>query len=192
MSERLRVLLLLEGAQAYVSQMHRASAATLSLARENRRLALSAQAATKHTWLQNQALFTMRRYAFYATLGVTALALSVAKLGFTYNNAMQTTRVALQPVFKNSQALNEELNSLFIIAAKSPFLFKDTVVAFRQMYAAFKPLGFSAQFTNQTIQTLIDSLSYAGRTTPSALNRVSVALQHMAFMGRPMARTNQQ
>lgn len=183
--ERLRVLLDLQGAAAYVTQMHAASEASLGLARANRKASMESKALTQRTWLQNQALFTARRYAFYATLAVTGLAFAVARLGFSYLNAMQTSRVALQPVFKSTQALTAELNKLYQIAALSPFLFKDTVVAFRQMYVGFKGIGLSAEFTNRTISSLIDALSLAGRTTPAALNRVSVALQHMAFIGRP-------
>jgi hypothetical protein len=178
------VLLRLRGAAEYIGQMEAASKAQLDFARKTRAAAMATQQLTRRTWLQNQALFTLRRYAFYGTLAVTGLAVEIVRLGFSYQNALQTSRVALAPVITSTGALNRELQELYGIAALSPFLFKDTVVAFRQMYAAFHPLGISVEFTNKTIQALIDALSYAGRTTPSALNRVSVALQHMAFLGR--------
>jgi Tape measure protein len=178
------VLLRLRGAADYIAQMEAASRTNLRFARDTRAAAMATQQLTRRTWLQNQALFTLRRYAFYGTLAITGLAVEIIRLGFSYQNALQTSRVALAPVITSTSALNKELQQLYGIAALSPFLFKDTVVAFRQMYAAFHPLGISVEFTNKTIQALIDALSYAGRTTPSALNRVSVALQHMAFLGR--------
>lgn len=183
--QRIRVMLLLENAAQYVGRMNEAAAATARLAASEKVLQRETKAANAQTFIQRQGLYTLRRYTFFLTSALTFAAAGVVKLGFEYNNAMQTARVAMGPVFKNQQALNRELSQLFILAAKSPFLFKDTTVAFRNMYAAFHPLGFSVQFTNQTIDTLINSLAYAGRTTPAALNRVSVQLQHMAFVGRP-------
>lgn len=183
--QRIRILLELRNAAQYIERMNQSAAATARLAESQALLEKNTRRANSRTWAQNQLLFTSRRYAFYTTLAFTALGFSIARMGFEYQNAMQTSRVALRPVFNSTQALTNELDRLYQIAALSPFLFKDTVVAFRQMYAAFHPLGLSVAFTNQTMQALIDALSYAGRTTPAALNRVSVALQHMAFLGRP-------
>lgn len=191
-NERVRILLELKGAAEYVAGMRATSEATLQNRTAVRKQEVAMAALNKKTFLQNQLMFTSRRLLFYTTLGFVALGAEVIKLGFSYNNALQTSRVALQDVIKPTKALDDELGKLYRIAALSPFLFKDTVVAFRNMYAAFKPLGFSIEFTNKTIQGLIDALAYGGRTTPAALNRVSIALQHMGFVGRPLARTIQQ
>ncbi len=208
--ERLRVLLDLQGAAEYISKMSAATKATLGFSEANKAARMSAYeanlvqqnaaqgfirsaAATKElthrTWLQNQAMYTARRYAFYATLAFTALAYSVIKLGFEYNNALQTAKVALGPLFRVPGSLDKIINRLYVIAALSPFLFKDMTVAFRTMYPAFKQAGLSASLTVTTLKRITDAMSLAGRTAPGQLNRVSVALQHMALMGRPLGFT---
>jgi hypothetical protein len=149
------------------------------------RNAAASRVATKNSLMFQQAVFTARRYMFYGTAAAIGLGAAVVKLGVSYNMASQEARVALQPVLGATGQLNEEMGKLFHLAAFSPFQFKDVTVAFRQMFAGFHTLGFSIDFTNQTMQALVDSLSYAGKTTPAALNRVSVQLQHMAFVGRP-------
>lgn len=187
--ERLNVMLRLEGAAKYISEMRASSEASLNLALANKKAAYEAKQLTHHTWLQNQALYTARRYAFYATLAVTGLAFAVARLGFSYLNALQTTRVALRPLFASGKAMEAIIHQLYTIATLSPFLFKDMTLAFRSMYPAFKLAGIGAQMTVNTLKSVTDAMSLAGRTAPGQLNRVSVALQHMALMGRPLGFT---
>lgn len=131
----------------------------------------------------NQALFTLRRITYGATLAMGAAAIAATKMGFSYDLAMQEASVALDPVFDTQVALNEEMSRLFRIAAFTPFQFKDITVAFRQMYAAFHPLGLGANYAEQTIKDLTDALSFAGKATPASLQRVSLAMQHLAFQG---------
>lgn len=175
----------MKGGPQYAMQARAAARQTGALGSAVLKTSANMQVASKRTWAYSQFLFTARRYAFYATLAVSALAVGVAKLGFSYLNAMQTARVALQPAFNSSQALTKELNTLYILAAQSPFLFKDTLQAFRTAYPAFHAAGLSVQLTNQTLKASIDALSEAGKTSPMALNRISVQLQHMANIGRP-------
>lgn len=131
----------------------------------------------------NQAMFTLRRASYSATLALVAGGAAALHMGWSYRNALQEAQVALRPVFKDQVALNDELTRLFRIAAFTPFQFKDVTVAFRQMYAAFHPLGISVKDTEQMVSDLIDALSFAGKVTPSGLNRVSLAMQHLAFQG---------
>jgi tape measure domain-containing protein len=137
----------------------------------------------------NQAMFTARRLAYGTTLAVVGAGVAALHMGWSYRSAMQEASVALQPVFRGTQGLKEELGSLFRIAAFTPFQFKDITVAFRQMYGAFHPLGISVATTNQTIRSMTDALAFVGRSSPGALNRVAVALQHMAFQGRLTGQT---
>lgn len=138
------------------------------------------------TFIANQALFTTRRVAYAGTLALLGAGAAALKLGWNYANAMQQSRVALAPVFKDTQALNNELEHLFKFSSFTPFQFKDITVAFRQLYASLKgapgilnPL----KEANDTIKSLTDSLSFAGKTSPQALQRVSLAIQHMAYQG---------
>lgn len=185
-SSRIQVLLDLVGGPRYRAQMAAAAETTRGFGRATNSAAAATASLNERTFIHNQLLYTTRRLLFYTTLGFVALGAEALRMGFSYNTALQTTRVALQPVIRDQGVLNDEIGKLYTLAALSPFLFKDTVVAFRQMYAAFKPLGFSLEFTNQTINSIVNSLAYAGKTTPAAFNRVAVALQHMAFVGRPM------
>jgi len=139
---------------------------------------------TQRTWLMNQALFTLRRYVYYGTLALTGLAAAALKMGFDFNNAMQTATVALRPFFNTTEDLNAALNRLWIIAKYTPFQIKDMTLAFRALFPSFQALGISSDQTIDTIQALIDALSVAGKVSGPALNRVTVALQHMAFQGR--------
>jgi len=137
----------------------------------------------------NQAMFTARRLAYGTTLAVVGAGVAALHMGWSYRSAMQEASVALQPVFRGTQGLKEELGSLFRVAAFTPFQFKDITVAFRQMYGAFHPLGISVETTNETIRSMTDALAFVGRSSPGALNRVAVALQHMAFQGRLTGQT---
>src|SRR6266545_5142709 len=111
------VLLRLRGSQLYAQQMAQASAATGRLVGATEAQALAAERVAKRTWLQNQALFTARRYAFYTTLAITALAASVAKLGFNYLTAMQESRAALLPMLQGTGQLETVMNRLWTLAA---------------------------------------------------------------------------
>lgn len=174
---------LLVGAREFAANVQVEVASLGELADAAGLTAKSMESASAKTFVANQALFTTRRVAYAGTLALLAAGAAAIKLGWNYSSAMQQASVALAPVFKSTAALNKELNYLYKFSSFTPFQFKDVTVAFRQMYAAFQPLGLSLQTTNETLKSITDALSFAGRTTPSALNRVSVALQHMAYLG---------
>jgi tape measure domain-containing protein len=143
--------------------------------------------ATRRSNLYTQALFTARRVTYAGTLALLAAGAAVLKLGFNYQSALQQAYVALHPVFKSTQALNTELQYLYRYSAFTPFQFKDVTVAFRQLYAALKyapGVNNPLDLANKTVKSIVDSLSYAGKLTPSTLQRASLALQHMAYSGR--------
>src|SRR5439155_22917979 len=110
-----------------------------------------------------------------------ASGVAAVKWGFDFNSAMQQARVALDPLQSSTFNVNRELDYLFNFTKYTPFQFKDITIAFRQMYGALQPLGISANDVNDYIKAMVDALSFAGRTSPGALNRVAVALQHVAF-----------
>src|SRR5215831_698525 len=185
-AQQILVRLYMMGGPQYKREMIEAGAATGILTKEQQKLALAQAETTQRTWLQNQALFTARRFLFYGTLGLVGFGAEALRMGLNYQNAMNTATVAMRPFMGSTQAMNIELGKLFAMAAASPFQFKDMTTAFRNMYANFKPAGISVGQTNDTIQAVIDNLSAMGKATPSNLNRVSTALAHMVAIGRPM------
>lgn len=182
-NQQITVRLVLIGGPQYNTQLKSATMNTRALGAANNATAASMNRVTTQAFLMRQALFTARRFIFYATLGLISMGAAVAAMGFKYNSAMQQTSVALLPVIKNQNLLNKELQELFRIAAFTPFTVKDITQAFRVMYAGFQPLGFTIKEINDLITALTNTLSFTGRVTPAQLNKVSFALQHMANIG---------
>jgi hypothetical protein len=182
-SQEVIIRTILTGAREVVAAANSEAAALLRLRGATDAAEEGAAGLSASSFVASQALFTARRVAYGTTFALLGLGYAALKVGWSYENAMNTASVALQPVFHSQQALNKELADLYRIAAFTPFHFQDVTVGFRQMYAAFQPLGISAHETNVTMQALMDALSYAGKSTPAALNRVTVALQHIAFLG---------
>lgn len=182
-SEEVSILVALVGAREFMANAQGTAAATGEIGVAADLTGRQMQVAGRRTFVFQQEVFTLRRVIYAGTLALLAAGSAALYLGWSYQTAMQTASVALAPVFTTTQALNAELDHLFRFSAFTPFQFKDITVAFRQMYAAFHPLGIDLATTNTTIQAIADALSFTGRTTPAALNRVAVALQHMAYMG---------
>jgi len=137
----------------------------------------------ERSWLMNQALFTMRRLTYGVSLALIAGGVEAFRWGFQFDDAMKQANISLIRMLPSQQAVNQELHELFNMAKFSPFTFKDMTLAFRNMYLGMHTLGISAETVNTTMQSVIDVLSAGGRTTPASLNRVTYALQHMAYQG---------
>lgn len=178
--QRITILMAVKGAAQYISSMTQSAVASARLANAQEAAAASSKKLTQRTFLQQQALFTLRRYTFYATLATTALGIGVAKLGLTYYNTMQTASVAFKGILGSQRLVNKELHTLYLLAAKSPFEFPDIVIAARRL----QPFTKDIRLTNQLINSTINSLSAMGILTGSALNRASLALSHMFAVGR--------
>lgn len=192
-TQKVSVLLTLAGGPRYIAQMTGASAATARLGGATRATGLAMGAATRRTYLMNQALFTLHRYAFLATTVVIGLAAGLVKLGFSYLSAMDQARAALTPLFAGHVAdLNKELQQLFTLSKYSPFVLSDMTTAFRKMLPAFRSAGLSTKEINRLMKAMVDTLSFAGKTTPAALQQISYAFQHMFFQGRLTGRLIQQ
>ena len=178
------ILARLAGTRQFLADNQRLIAGQYQLAEATKMSGMAMEHASKRTWLYNQALFTLRRYTYYGTLALTGMGMAALKMGFDFNNAMQTATVALKPFYSNTEQLNGALNRLWLIAKYTPFQMKDMTTAFRALYPSFRELGISSDQTIDTIQALIDGLSVAGKVSGPALNRVTIGLQHMAFQGR--------
>lgn len=182
--QRVRVLLELAGGPRYSAQMKQAAASTALLGKSTTSAGNAMEVAAHKGFIWNQMMYTARRYTFYATAGIAVLGAEVLKLGFSYQSTMLSAQAMLRPIFSSNEALQNVLNNLFLIAAKTPFTFKDTVHAFQLLYSGFRPLGISAQTTLTTITAISNALAFSNRLTPTSFNRVALALQHVAFAGR--------
>jgi len=178
------ILARLAGTRQFLADNYKLIEGQYQLAEATKASSMAMEHASKRTWLYNQALFTLRRYTYYGTLALTGMGMAALKMGFDFNNAMQTATVALRPFYDNTEQLNHALNRLWYIAKYTPFQMKDMTTAFRALYPSFRELGISSNETIDTIQALIDGLSVAGKVSGPALNRVTIGLQHMAFQGR--------
>lgn len=181
--EEVIILARLAGKSQFVAGTREMGGAMKELGYETEMAGVAMTHTARRSWLMNQALFTTHRILYGLTIATIGFGVAAFHMGFQFNSAMQTARVALQDVFPSAQALNDELDYLFNFTKYTPFQFKDVTIAFRQLYAAFQPLGISVDDTNATIKAMVDALAYAGKTTPGNLNRVAVALQHMAYQG---------
>lgn len=175
--QRIGVLLELVGGPQFSAQMIKAATATNLFGK-------SAEGAGRRTFFANQALYTLRRYSFFATTAVIGLTAVVGKLGYSYLSAMQTARVALGPVIKDHAVLEGYLNRLFQISKYSPFVITDLALSFRKMVGGFTGTGVGPATILTTISSLTDYLSVFGKVGPGSLNRVTQALIHMANVGR--------
>ena len=133
--------------------------------------------------IMNQAMFTARRLMYGVTLAAVATGVAAVRMGFGFNSAMQQARIALRPVSRDLGGVQDRLTKLWNFTKYTPFQFKDMTIAFRSLYLGFRTVGISANTTQLTLKSMVDALAASGRDAPGYLNRVSVALQHMAYQG---------
>lgn len=183
-NQRIAILLEILGGPKAVAEMRAVSAETRRLAMASRLAGREAQTMGRRSFIAQQSLFTLRRYAFYGTLALTVMAGAVAKLGYEYLSAMQQARVALTPVIKDQAKLNDYLNQLFQISKYSPFVITDLAVSFRQLFAGLHPLGMEAPAIIKLMRSLTDFMSASGKIGPGQMSRLAIAMQHMAYAGR--------
>lgn len=181
--QRITVLLSLVGGPKYATQMVQAATATRALHARTQALGGAMLNASRRTWLQNQALFTFRRYAFYGTLAVTALIGAVVKLGYAYYDARAKATAALRPIITDQSKLNGYLDDLFRISKYSPFVLSDLTKSFSALYLALSPQGISGPTIINTLQSITDYLSALGQTTPRAVKLVTNALGDLGYAG---------
>lgn len=176
----LTIWMRLRNAREVIAGLRQTAAATGFLGSSVDRLATHLDRAGRRTFFMNQALFTLRRYSYMVTLGLTASAAAVVKWGFDYNNQVQMARVSFRQFGLTSEQVNTEISKLYRIAAISPFLFTDITNTARR----FMAFGMDVATTNTLVTNLADTFSALGITTGAALNRASLALAHMYSLGR--------
>jgi Tape measure protein len=179
----IRINTYLAGVRRFLASAQAEAAALAELGLATKGVGYEMERTTRRSWLMNQSLFTARRLVYGTTLAMIAAGGVAIKMGFSFNSAMQSARVALAPVRNELGSVNELLMRLFNFTKYTPFQFKDVTIAFRQMYLGMRTIGISSDTVLMTLHSITDALSATGRTSPGALNRVAVALQHMAYLG---------
>ena len=112
----------------------------------------------KRSWLANQALFTLRRYAYAATLAVTAMGSAAVWMGLKFNASMESNRMAFTQFLGSAKLANQELTYLYNLAKYTPFEFSNVTQAARRFLA----FGYSLKETNKYLQIIGDTAAAFG------------------------------
>ena len=111
-AQQILVKLYLLGGPKYREEMVKAGLATKGLTGANTALGRALEKTNKRSFLQNQLMFTARRAMFYTTLGAVGLTAEVVKMGFAYDNAMQSANVALSQVIKPQRVSEQRASTV--------------------------------------------------------------------------------
>src|SRR5215510_7090876 len=125
------------GGPKAVAQTEEMAAAMNQLGLATARTGAAMKTTTQHTWLQNQALFTMRRYAFYGTLAITGLGIAAVKMGWEFQSQMNVATVAIRGFTKSADDSKKMLKDMYLLAAETPFEFPDVILAARRLLPLF-------------------------------------------------------
>ncbi|HEY1248429.1 MAG TPA: tape measure protein, partial [Nitrososphaera sp.] len=175
------VALELMGGPKFSAQVTEAAAAMTELGLATATTGRGMEAASKKTFLENQALFTLRRYAFYGTMAIAGMGIEALKMGWEFDSAMNTARVSMNGFLGNINKTNAALNQLYIYAAITPFEFPDIVMASRRLLPFFNK---NVEATQKAVETLGNSLAAFGVVSGASLSRATLAIAHMMNIGR--------
>src|SRR5688572_27503890 len=93
----------LRGASQFIRDSLGSAAAQGRLASETAKASVAMQRANHHGFAYNQTIFTMRRYLYAATLGLTAAAGAAAAFGFKFNVNMEKAQVSFKYLLGTQQ-----------------------------------------------------------------------------------------
>jgi len=162
----------------FQSEANAAAGSVEALEQRMKRLSAATAEQNKRSWLMNQALFTMRRLAYGATLAFAGLAIGVATIGFKFDSLMDKSRIAFKTLLGSASAANKELSFLFNLAAKTPFTFESVQQAAKQFLA----WGFSLKQTNRYLAVTSNLISAMGGDT-QLIDRIVLALGQIHTAG---------
>lgn len=137
--------------------------------------------ATHNSFLWNQALFTLHRYVYNATLAMTALGAVAAGTGIKFNASIERTTIALEYLTGSEIEAQDQLKEFLRIARETTFLPNQVIGAGQQLRA----FGFTAEETNRTLRATAASIAALNR--PQAdIDRIILAFVQMRAKGRLM------
>jgi len=147
--------------------------------------------ATQRGFLFNQMLFTMHRYAYNTTLGLTAMGGAAIVMGLKFNAAMEMNTVAFTQFLGSTKLANKELDYLYDLAKTTPFEFANVTDAARRFLA----FGFTLRDTNKYLRTIGDTVAAFGGGNEQIERMVTVFGQAHAsgrILGQDMLQLEQQ
>lgn len=169
----------LTGQQRTIAGLKATSAAVGQLGTQVQATNMKLEEGRHRTFLMNQALFTLRRFAYAGTIALAGLTVAAYHLGFQFNITMENNTLAFTRFLGSAQAANKEIQFLFDLARLTPFEFAPLTNTVRQFLA----FGFSLQQTNDTLRALADAVAGFG-LGQDAIERATLALGQMRSTGR--------
>jgi tape measure domain-containing protein len=160
-------------------QFYTTATAATALQRSTMATNRAAAEYTRQTFFQKQALFTLRRYLYNATLATTALGAAAVVTGFKFNASVQRTTIALDYLSKGQFSATEQVKEFLRIARETAFLPKQ-VIDIGQSFIAF---GFTAEETNRVLRATGNAI--AALNLPQAtIDRILFALGQIRVKGK--------
>lgn len=169
------------GAGQFTRDAAAEAAAIEGLGAATRRSSLAAKEHSRSSWLASQTMFTVRRTAYAATLGIAALGVGAVYTGLQFEASMEQNRISMAQFLGSTDAANRELKSLYQLAATTPFDFAGVTSAAKRFLA----FGFTVQQTNDYLRTIADTAAGIGGGT-DAIDRMVLAFGQMQAKGQVM------
>ena len=169
----------LAGQREFIAGVGQEEAALRGLRHEVERTGLAASTTAKRGFLMNQALFTMRRFAYSGTLALVGLGTASVYFGMKFNTTMENNTIAMAHFLGSTLAARKELDYLYGVAARTPFEFTQIADAARRFLA----FGFSLQETNKYLNILGDTAAGLA-LDQSGVSRLAIIFGQMRASGR--------
>jgi tape measure domain-containing protein len=181
MVERIEAWLRVRDGQRYSRDMRDAAKATASLGAAGAAAGRNAMWAGQQGHRARQGFMAMGTGARWAAFGLGIAGAGAVKMGIDFNSTMEQQEIALDQFLGSGVKTQRMLNTLFEIAAKTPFEFRDVTTAARKFLA----FGFTAQETTKYLRTVGDAVAGIGGGVDE-IGRAVLALGQMQAKGRIM------
>lgn len=175
-----RIQLILQGRQQVAAGLSSTAQQVGHLARQTQRYNLEAERGTHRTFLMNQALFTMRRFAYAGTLALGALGTAAIGMGVKFNITMEQNTIAMAHFLGSNERAVRELGYLYELAARTPFEFQNVVEAERRFLA----FGYSLQEARRALVTIGDVAAGLGGDPAMNIERLVLVMGQVRATGR--------
>lgn len=175
-----RIQILMQGQHAAIAGFKGVAAGARGLNKEMQTFQAGIKKSEERSWLFNQAMFTMRRFAYGATLAVGALATASVYMGLKFNITMEQNEIAMAHFLGSTAAAKRELEFLYEVAAKTPFEFQNVVEAERRFLA----FGYSLQESRKALAVIGDVAAGLGGEPAENISRLVLVMGQVRATGR--------
>jgi tape measure domain-containing protein len=180
-SENIIVEAELVGAREFAADADMDAAAIERMGLATKAAGVEAEGFTRRSFLMQQSIFTLRRVAYSGTLAFAALGAGAVYMGLKFDATMEQNTVTMSHFLGSVGNAKKELQTLFQIAATTPFDFAGVSTAAKQFLA----FGFSVSDTNKDLRVIADTASAFGGSD-DVINRIVLALGQMQAKGKVM------